>query len=38
MPGPLIAEMRTRAGLSLIAPEFRQATSASPRHVSRSPE
>ena len=38
MPGPSIAEMRTRSALSLTAPELRHAASASPRHASRSPE
>jgi len=38
IPGPLIAEMRTRSGVSFTAPELMQATSASRRHASRSPE
>ena len=37
IPGPLIADMRTRSGVSLTAPELMQATSASRRHASRSP-
>jgi hypothetical protein len=37
IPGPLIGEMRTRSGVSVTAPELRQATSASRRHASRSP-
>jgi hypothetical protein len=36
MPGPLIADIRTRAGDSFTAPELRQAISASCRHGSRS--
>src|SRR6516164_7787833 len=36
IPGPLIAEMRTRCGVSFTAPVLRQVISASPRHGSRS--
>src|ERR1700761_2866512 len=36
MPGPEIGSMRTTSALSLTAPDFRQAISASPRQGSRS--
>ena len=35
-PGPSIDEIRTRAGDSFTAPEFRHESSASRRHGSRS--
>src|ERR1700754_4885920 len=37
-PGPEIGSTRTTSRLSLIAPDFRHATSASARHGSRSAE
>src|SRR6201995_1368519 len=36
MPGPEIGSMRATSALSLTAPDFRHAISASPRHGSRS--
>ena len=36
MPGPEIGSMRTMSALSLTAPDFRHAASASARHGSRS--
>src|ERR1700712_163824 len=38
IPGPEIGSIRTNSGLSLTAPDFRQATSASAPHGSTSAE